>query len=90
MPRSTLSACSAYCNPELRVLGEGFALGATGIGIGKNQPELLAFLNPAIAKMRADKFQADVVACFVDNAALIDLMVSHYLSEAPPEAEKPK
>ncbi|MBE0578778.1 transporter substrate-binding domain-containing protein [Devosia sp.] len=83
-------ATIASNNPELRVLEEGFDLGANGIGISKNQPELLAFLDAAIAKMKADKFHAGVVPNFVDNPGLIELMIKNFENDAPPEAEMRK
>ncbi|MER9947302.1 transporter substrate-binding domain-containing protein [Mesorhizobium sp. M0047] len=80
-------ATIAFNNPELRVVEEGFDLGSNGIGVRKNQPELLAFLDAAIKKMKVEKFQAGVVPKFVDNAGLVKLMVERYETDAPPEAE---
>lgn len=82
-----LIATVSYNNPRLRVVEEGFDLGANAIGIKKNEPELLAFVNAAINKMRQEKFYPDVVRKFVDNPGLLTKMVTNYETPAPPEAE---
>ncbi|CDZ55168.1 transporter substrate-binding domain-containing protein [Neorhizobium galegae] len=76
--------------PQLRVVEEGFDLGANGIGLRKNEPELKAFLDAAIKKMKTDKFHASVVKKFVDSPALQAKMVQNYETDAPPEAEMRK
>jgi polar amino acid transport system substrate-binding protein len=41
-------------DPEMRLLGVPFAVTEGAIGVRKNEPEWLAFLNAALVKMRAE------------------------------------
>ncbi len=74
-------------NPQLRLVEEGFDFGANAIGLRKNEPELKAFLNAALAKMRSTKFQSPLVKKFVENPGLQAKIVSGFETAVPPEAE---
>lgn len=42
-------------DPSVRIVGEPFAVSVGGVGLRKNEPEWLAYLNAAMAKMAGEK-----------------------------------
>lgn len=70
-------------NPNLRVVEEGFELGVNGIGLRKGESDLKAFVDAALAKLKADKFYDGVVPKFVDDE-LVRKVIFDGFTEAPP------
>ncbi len=70
--------------PDLRVIDEGLDLGVNGIGLRKNEPELKAFVNAALAKLKADKFYEGAAQKFIDNDLVRQAMLKGFTTEAPP------
>ncbi|WP_417710944.1 transporter substrate-binding domain-containing protein [Roseibium aggregatum] len=68
---------------DLRVVEEGLDLGVNGIGLRKGEPELKAFVNAALDKLRADNFYETVIPEFVEEPAVVDVMKRGFLEEAP-------
>ncbi len=69
--------------PQLRVIEEGLDLGVNGIGLRKNEPELKAFVNAALAQLKADKFYDTVAAKFIDNDLVRQAMLKGFSTEPP-------
>lgn len=70
-------------NPNLRVIDEGFDLGVNGIGIRKNRPELKAFVDAALAKLRTDGFYAKSVKQHVENELVQKATLKGFETEPP-------
>lgn len=69
--------------PELRVIEEGLDLGVNGIGIRKNEPELKAFVNAALAKLKSDKFYDATAPKFIENDLVRQAMLKGFTTEPP-------
>ncbi|EUB98917.1 ABC-type transporter, periplasmic subunit family 3 [Rhizobium sp. CF080] len=69
--------------PALRVIDEGLDLGVNGIGLRKNEPELKAFVNAALARLKADKFYDAAAKKFIDNDLVRQAMLKGFTTEPP-------
>lgn len=69
--------------PDLRVVEEGLDLGVNGIGLRKNEPELQAFVNAALAKLRTDGFYERVIPQYVAEPAVAEVMKRGFLENPP-------
>jgi polar amino acid transport system substrate-binding protein len=69
--------------PDLHVIEEGLDPGVNGIGIRKNEPELKAFVNAALAKLKADKFYDAAAKKFIDNDLVRQAMLKGFTTEPP-------
>ena len=69
--------------PNLRIINEEVDVGINGIGIRKNEPELKAFVNAALKKMRDEKFFTNAVKAHVADAALQAQMIKSFETDPP-------
>lgn len=69
--------------PNLRIIEEGLDLGVNGIGLRKNEPELKAFVDAALAKLRAEDFYPQIISEFVDEPAVAEVMTRGFMEEPP-------
>jgi polar amino acid transport system substrate-binding protein len=69
--------------PELRVIDEGIDPGVNGIGLRKNEPELQAFVNAALDRLRGEGFYEQVIPQFVTEGPVVDVMLRGFLEDAP-------
>lgn len=69
--------------PDLRVIDEGLDLGVNGIGLRKNEPELKAFVNAALARLKAEKFYDSAAKKFIDNDLVREAMLKGFTTEPP-------
>ncbi|MGB3337909.1 MAG: transporter substrate-binding domain-containing protein, partial [Devosia sp.] len=69
--------------PELRVVEEGLDPGVNGIGLRKNEPELQAFVNAALVRLRSEGFYEKVIPQFVTEGPVVEVMLRGFLEEAP-------
>ncbi|MTE01220.1 transporter substrate-binding domain-containing protein [Paracoccus sp. YIM 132242] len=70
--------------PEMRIVEEGLDLGVNGIGLRKDEPELLAFVNAALDTLRRENFYQEVIPRFVKEPAVAAVMTRGFLEEPPP------
>lgn len=68
---------------QLRVVEEGLDLGVNGIGLRKDEPELMAFVNAALDQLRAENFYETVITEFVEEPAVADVMTRGFTEEPP-------
>lgn len=68
---------------DLRVVEEGLDLGQNGIGLRKNEPELMAFVNAALDQLREEGFYEKVIPEFVEEPAVVEVMKRGFLDEPP-------
>jgi polar amino acid transport system substrate-binding protein len=69
--------------PNLRIIREEVDVGINGIGIRKNEPELKAFVNAALKKMRDEKFFTKSVQTHVPDEALQAQMIRSFETDPP-------
>lgn len=69
--------------PNLRIINEEVDVGINGIGIRKNEPELKAFVNAALKKMRDEKFFTTAVKAHVADPALQAQMIKSFETDPP-------
>lgn len=69
--------------PDLRVIEEGLDLGVNGIGIRKGEPELKAFVDAALAKLKADGFYEKATAKYIDNELVRREMLKGFVTPPP-------
>lgn len=69
--------------PDMRVVEEGLDLGVNGIGLRKNEPELKAFVDAALAALRDSGFYEQVIPEFVSEPAVVGVMTRGFLEEPP-------
>jgi polar amino acid transport system substrate-binding protein len=69
--------------PNFRVLKDEVDLGINGIGIRKNEPELKAFVNAALKKMKDEKFHSKVVPNFVSDPVVQQEMIKSFETDPP-------
>lgn len=69
--------------PEMRIIEEGLDLGVNGIGLRKDEPELLAFVNAALDTLRRDNFYQDIIPELVTEPAVAEVMMRGFLEEPP-------
>ncbi|MFB9948256.1 transporter substrate-binding domain-containing protein [Rhizobium puerariae] len=69
--------------PALRVIDEGLDLGVNGIGLRKNEPELKAFVNAALTKLKADKFYDAAARKFIENDLVRQAMLKGFTTQPP-------
>jgi polar amino acid transport system substrate-binding protein len=69
--------------PNLRVLPEQVDLGFNGVGIRKNEPELKAFVNAALKKMKDEKFYSKVVPNYVSDPIVVKEMIKSFETDPP-------
>lgn len=72
--------------PQLRVIEEGLDPGVNGIGLRKNEPELKAFVNAALDKLRKDGFYEKLVPQFVDKPVVAKVVLKGFVE--PPPGQK--
>lgn len=78
-----LIATLAANNKNLRVIEEGFDLGTNAIGLRKNEPELKAFVNAALKRLKDEKFYASDAKKYIDNAAVLETMLKGFETDPP-------
>jgi len=69
--------------PNLRVLKDDVDLGINGIGMRKNEPELKAFVNAVLRKLKDEKFYTKTVKTFVTDPIVEQEMVKSFETDAP-------
>jgi polar amino acid transport system substrate-binding protein len=69
--------------PNLRVLKDDVDLGINGIGMRKNEPELKAFVNAVLRKLKDEKFYTKNVKTFVTDPIVEQEMVKSFETDAP-------
>lgn len=69
--------------PDMKVVEEGLDLGVNGIGLRKDEPELKAFVDAALAELRKDGFYEKVIPEFVQEPAVVEVMKRGFLEEPP-------
>jgi polar amino acid transport system substrate-binding protein len=69
--------------PQLRIIEEGIDPGVNGVGLRKNEPELKAFVNAALDKLRKDGFYEKAVPQYVDKPVVAKVVLKGFV-EAPP------
>jgi polar amino acid transport system substrate-binding protein len=69
--------------PQLRVIEEGLDPGVNGVGLRKNEPELKAFVNAALDKLRKDGFYEKAVPQYVDKPVVAKVVLKGFV-EPPP------
>jgi polar amino acid transport system substrate-binding protein len=69
--------------PNLRILNEDVDLGINGIGMRKNEPELKAFVNAVLKKLKDEKFYTKTVKTFVPDPIVEREMVKSFETDVP-------
>jgi polar amino acid transport system substrate-binding protein len=69
--------------PNLRILKEEVDVGINGVGIRKSEPELKAFVNSALKKMKDEKFFSKAVKTHVSEANLQAQMIKSFETDPP-------
>lgn len=69
--------------PQLRIIEEGIDPGVNGVGLRKNEPELKAFVNAALDKLRKDGFYEKAVPQYVDKPVVAKVVLKGFV-EPPP------
>jgi polar amino acid transport system substrate-binding protein len=79
----TTMALLSSSYPNLRILKEEVDVGINGIGIRKNEPELKAFVNAALKKMKDEKFFSKSVKTHVSDPNLQAQMIKSFETDPP-------
>jgi polar amino acid transport system substrate-binding protein len=79
----TTMALLSASYPTLRILKEEVDVGINGVGIRKNEPELKAFVNAALKKMKDDKFFSKSVKTHVSDPNLQAQMIKSFETDPP-------
>jgi polar amino acid transport system substrate-binding protein len=79
----TTMALLSSSYPNLRILKEEVDVGINGIGIRKNEPELKAFVNAALKKMKDEKFFSKTVKTHVSDPNLQAQMIKSFETDPP-------
>lgn len=79
----TTAALLSANYPNLRIIKEEVDVGINGIGIRKNEPELKAFVDAALKKMKDEKFYSRVVKNHVSDVALQNQMIKSFETDPP-------
>jgi len=69
--------------PDLRVIKEEVDLGFNGVGIRKNEPELKAFVNAALKRMKDEKFFSKAVPNYVSDPIVVKEMIKSFETDPP-------
>ncbi|MBM6593162.1 transporter substrate-binding domain-containing protein [Microvirga pudoricolor] len=69
--------------PNLRVLNEEVDLGFNGVGIRKNEPELKAFVNAVLKKLKDEKYFSKTVPTFVTDPVVAKEMIKSFETNPP-------
>jgi polar amino acid transport system substrate-binding protein len=69
--------------PQLRIIDDPIDPGVNGIGMRKNEPELMAFVNAALQRLKREGFYETVIPQFVKEAPVVEVMRRGFLEEAP-------
>jgi polar amino acid transport system substrate-binding protein len=69
--------------PNLRVIKEEVDLGFNGVGIRKNEPELKAFVNATLKKMKVEKFFSQVVPNYISDPIVLKEMIKSFETDPP-------
>jgi polar amino acid transport system substrate-binding protein len=69
--------------PNLRVLKEEVDLGFNGVGIRKNEPELKAFVNAVLKKLKDEKYFSKTVPTFVSDPVVAKEMIKSFETDPP-------
>jgi polar amino acid transport system substrate-binding protein len=69
--------------PNLRVIKEEVDLGFNGVGIRKNEPELKAFVNAALKKMKEEKFYSRVAPNYISDPIVLKEMIKSFETDPP-------
>lgn len=69
--------------PQLRVVEDPIDPGVNGIGLRKNEPELMAFVNAALDRLRSEGFYETAIPQFVTEGPVVDVMLRGFLEEPP-------
>lgn len=70
-------------DPDLIVLSGDVDPGVNGIGIRKGEADLKAFVDFALAKLKADKFYDTDVPKYIDNKLILDATLKGFTTEPP-------
>lgn len=79
----TTMALLSSSYPNLRILKEEVDVGINGVGIRKNEPELKAFVNAALKKMKDEKFFSKAVKTHVSDPSLQAQMIKSFETDPP-------
>jgi polar amino acid transport system substrate-binding protein len=69
--------------PNLRVLKEEVDLGFNGVGIRKNEPELKAFVNAVLKKLKNEKYYLKIVPTYVSDPIVANEMIKSFETDPP-------
>jgi polar amino acid transport system substrate-binding protein len=69
--------------PNLRVLKEEVDLGFNGVGIRKNEPELKAFVNAVLKKLKNEKYYSKIVPTYVSDPIVANEMIKSFETDPP-------
>jgi polar amino acid transport system substrate-binding protein len=69
--------------PEMRVLPDGIDPGVNAIGLRKNEPELKAFVNAVLKKLRENGFYDNDVKLYVTNPAALSTTLDGFKKPLP-------
>lgn len=69
--------------PELRIVEDPIDPGMNGIGVRKDEPETLAFLNAALARMKEEGFYRQVVPEFAEDKAVQEQLLLGFETDPP-------
>jgi polar amino acid transport system substrate-binding protein len=69
--------------PNMRVLKEEVDLGFNGVGIRKNEPELKAFVNAVLKKLKVEKYFSKTVPTFVSDPVVAKEMIKSFETDPP-------
>ena len=73
--------------PELRVIEEGLDLGFNAIGLRKGEPEVQAYMDAALVKMKNEGFYDKVIPEYVNNPVVLRETLKSFKTQ-PPAAPK--
>ncbi len=79
----TTMALLSSSYPNLRILKEEVDVGINGVGVRKNEPELKAFVNAALKKMKDEKFFSKSVKTHVSDPNLQAQMIKSFETDPP-------
>jgi polar amino acid transport system substrate-binding protein len=80
---ATTMALLSTSYPNLRILKEEVDVGINGVGIRKSEPELKAFVNAALKKMKDEKFFSKSVKTHVSDPNLQAQMIRSFETDPP-------
>lgn len=69
--------------PEMRILSEEIDPGVNAIGLRKNEPELKAFINAALKKLRTDGFYNNDVKLYITNPIAASTILKGFVTDPP-------